>query len=173
VRPFTVHAVISVPRERVFDELADLSRRVAWTDHYMREYRLARANPVGAGAAARFQIRAPAGRQWVEVQIAECDRPRRLVERGRYGRVGRSRIEAVWELVAQSAADTRVELTVWTEPAGSDALKEAIGGRGWLRRQVKGQLERLRMALEEPPAEPLARVTVAGWEPAKHARFGA
>lgn len=172
MRPFTVHAAISVPRERVFDEVADLSGRIAWADHYMQDYRLARVNSRGEGAAARYRMRPPGGRQWVEVKLAECERPRRVVEHARYGRVGRSRMTAVWELVAESASHTRVEVTVWTEPARPDALLELLGARAWLRRQVKGSLERLRMALEEPPAEPLARVTVAGFEPAKHARFG-
>jgi uncharacterized protein YndB with AHSA1/START domain len=173
VRQFTVHTAISAPRERIFAEVADLAGRVAWCDHYMDDYRLARVNSRGEGAAARFRIEPPAGRQWVETQIVRCEAPRRLVEQGAYGRRARSKITAVWDLVAEGPDHTRVELTVWTDPARPDAAAEALGGRWWLRRQTKRALERLRMVFEEPPAEPLARVTVAGFEPAKHARFGA
>ena len=48
-----------------------------------------------------------------------------------------------------------------------------VGAAGWMRRQTKRSLERLRMIFEEPPDGPLKRVTIAGYEPAKAARFGA
>lgn len=175
MRPVTVHAVISAPREEIFDLLADLSRRPAWTDHWMREYRLARANPVGVGASARFVVRPPLRpRQWAEITITEVDRPRRLVEDGRIGRIGRSRFAAVYELSPAGHGATRVSLTTWTEPGHPmDAFKEAVGVRSWLRRQTKRTLGRLRAVFENPPKGELARVTVAGYEPMKKARFGA
>ena len=51
----------------------------------MRDYRLARVNPVGVGAAARFRLRAPFAKEYAELQMTEVDRPRRIVEqiRGR------------------------------------------------------------------------------------------
>lgn len=170
MRPVSVQTVISAPREQVFDALADLSRRIAWIDHYAEDYRLARVNPVGKGAAARFRARG----QWVEISLAEVDRPRRIVEEGRIGRIGRTRLAAVYELVAEGPGVTRVGLTAWTEPGHPlDALKESLGARRWLRRQLRTSLGRLRMVFEEPPPGPLARVTVAGYEPMKKARFGA
>jgi uncharacterized protein YndB with AHSA1/START domain len=169
-----VSTTISAPREDVFDYVADLSGRVAWADHYMHEFRLARANPRGLGAAARFLVRPPLWKQWVEVRITECDRPRRIVEDGRLGRIGRSRLVAVYEFTPGGPTHTRVEMTAWTEPATRlDAFKEGFGARRWLRRQAKTAHERLRMVFEEPPAVPLARASVAAYEPAKHARFGA
>ncbi|MEX2194640.1 MAG: SRPBCC family protein [Thermoleophilaceae bacterium] len=175
MRPVTVHAVISAPREEIFDLIADLSRRPAWTDHWLRDFRLARANPVGLGAAARFFVHPPLRpRVWAEISIAEADRPRRLVEEGRTGRIGRSRLAAVYELSSAGPGATRVSLTTWTEPGHPmDALKEAIGVRGWLRRQSKTALGRLRAVFENPPKGQLARVDLAGWEPLKKARFGA
>ena len=131
MRPVTVHAVISAPREEIFDLLADLSRRPAWTDHWLGEYRLARANPVGLGAAARFAIDPPLRpRQWAEISIAEIDRPRRIVEAGRIGRIGRSEFTAVYELEAAGPGATRVSMTTWTDPGHPmDALREALGAR--------------------------------------------
>lgn len=174
VRAFTVDMCISATREEIFELVADLSRRIAWTDHYMRDYRLARAKPAGRGAAARFRMHAPFARQWVEFELAEVEVPRRVVERGRLGRLGRSEWHAVYDLRVDGPAHTRVVVTAWTEPGTRfDALREALGARRWLRRQVRVSLRRLRLILEEPPAEPLARVTIAGYEPLKSPRFGA
>ena len=175
MRPLTVHAVISAPREEIFDFIVDLSRRPAWTDHWQRDYRLARANPDGKGAAARFVVRPPLRpRWWVELTIAEADRPRRVVEHGRYSRAGRSRLTAIYDLIPEGHDATRVEMTVWTEPTHfMDKLKEAAFARGWLRRKAAGQLRRLRAIFENPPEGELARVRIAGFEPQKKPRFGA
>src|SRR5680860_1744514 len=88
MRQVTVHTVISAPRERIFDFVADLSLRPAYCDHYLREYRLSRANPRGVGAAARFRLDGPLAKEWAEIEIKACDRPKRIVEEGRVGRLG-------------------------------------------------------------------------------------
>jgi uncharacterized protein YndB with AHSA1/START domain len=173
MRAVTVTTVISAPREAVFDFVCDLAGRPAYTDHYMRDYRLARVNPVGEGAAARFQLRAPFAKEYAELEIREADRPRRIVEEVRVGRRGRNRSLALYEFSPEGRGATRVELTTYSEPATwIDRLKE-IGAAGWVRRQSKKSLERLRMIFEEPPKEPLMRATIAGYEPAKAPRFGA
>ena len=51
VREVTVSTVITAPREEIFDFVCDLAARPAFTDHYMRDFRLARVNSVGVGAA--------------------------------------------------------------------------------------------------------------------------
>ena len=58
------------------------------------------------------------------------------------------------------------------EEEARERLKERLGFRRWLRRQSKIALERLRMVFEEASDAPLARATVAGWEPARGPRFG-
>jgi uncharacterized protein YndB with AHSA1/START domain len=173
MRAVTVHTVISAPREEIFDFVCDLAGRPAYTDHYLHDYRLARVNSVGKGAAARFRLSAPFAKEYAELQIKEVDRPRRIVEELRVGRRGRNRSLAVYEFIPEGGGVTRVELTTYSEPATIvDRLKE-IGAPGWLRRQTKKSLERLRMIFEEPPKEPLKRATIAGYEPGKAARFGA
>jgi uncharacterized protein YndB with AHSA1/START domain len=173
VREVTVSTVISAPREQVFDFVCDLAGRPAFTDHFMRDYRLARVDPVGAGAAARFQLRAPLAKEYAELQITEADRPRRIVEEIRVGRRGRNRSVALYDFIVEGGGTTRVELTTYSEPATPvDRLKE-IGAAGWMRRQTRKALDRLRMIFEEPPRGELKRVTIAGYEPAKAARFGA
>jgi uncharacterized protein YndB with AHSA1/START domain len=172
VREVTVSTVISAPRKQVFDFVNDLAARPAFTDHFLRDYRLARVNPVGAGAAARFQLAAPLSKQYAELTIREADRPRRIVEELRVGRRGRNRSLAVYDFTRESDGVTRVELTTLSEPATIfDRLTE-IGAATWIRRQTKKSLERLRMIFEEPPKEPLKRATIAGYDPAKAPRFG-
>jgi len=173
LRQVTVDTVISAPREEIYDFVADLSRRPAYCDHYLKDYRLARANPVGEGAAARFLLDAPIFRERAELSIVDADRPRRIVEEGRVGRLGRSRLVAVYDFVPQAGGTTRVELTTYGEPATAlDRFKQRRVHR-WMRRQSKKALERLRRIFEEPPKGELARATVAGAEPYRAPRFGA
>jgi uncharacterized protein YndB with AHSA1/START domain len=173
VRQVTVSTVISAPREEVFDFVCDLAGRPAYTDHFMRDYRLARVDPVGPGAAARFQLRAPLAKEYAELTIMEADRPWRIVEEIRVGRRGRNRSVAVYEFVVEGGGVTRVELTTYSEPATIiDRVKE-LGAASWIRRQTKKALERLRLIFEEPPRGELKRATIAGYEPAKAPRFGA
>jgi uncharacterized protein YndB with AHSA1/START domain len=173
VRQVTVSTVISAPRERIFDFVCDLAGRPAYTDHYMRDYRLARVDPVGVGAAARFLLRAPFAKEYAELAITEADRPRRIVEEIRLGRRGRNRSVAVYEFLQEGGGLTRVELTTYGEPATPVDRVKQIGAAGWMRRQTKQALERLRLIFEDPPKGELKRATIAGYEPAKAPRFGA
>ena len=166
--PFTLRTHIAAPREDVYDVVADLAARVAWTDHYVHDYRLTRAQSVGPGAAARFRVR----KQWAETSIVEAARPHRLREQGRTGRLGRTQTFTEWTFETPTPGMTRVELAYWTQPANRfDGAREG-GMRRHLRRRGKQALERLRRIFEERRDRPLARAGIAGWEPAKAARFG-
>jgi uncharacterized protein YndB with AHSA1/START domain len=172
MRPVTVETVISAPPGDVFDFLSDFSLRPAYTDHYLKEYRLARANPVGKGAAARFVLDAPIFSEHAELEIAEAERPDRIVEEGRVGRRGRSRYAVEWELRPEEGG-TRVRLTSSWEPKTSIDRLRTAGVHGWLRRQSKKSLERLRRVFERPADGELSTATVAGYEPHTAPRFGA
>ena len=87
MRQVSVSILISAPREQVYDFVADLAGRPAYTDHYLKDYRLARANAYGKGAAARFLLDAPLGSERGEFSIKEAERPRRILEEGRIGRL--------------------------------------------------------------------------------------
>jgi hypothetical protein len=168
VVPFTLHTHIAAPREEVYDLVSDLAARVAWTDHYVDEYRLTRPRSSGPGAAARFRV----GNQWAETVIADGDRPRLLREEGRMGRLGRTRTFTEWSFEEPSRGNTRVEMTYWTQPAGRFAALREGRLRRHLRRKCKVALERLRRVFEEERERPLARARIAAWEPAKAPRFG-
>ena len=172
MRQVTVDTVISAPREAIFDFVADLSLRPAYCDHYLEDYRLARANPVGEGAAARFLLAGPIFKERAELAIVEADRPRRIVEEGRVGIRGRSRLVAIYDFIPEAGA-TRVELTTYSEPKTAiDRLRQR-GAHRWIKRRSKKALRRLREIFEEPPKGELSRVGIAGYEPHKAPRFGA
>ena len=172
MRQVTVSTVITAPREQIFDFVCDLAARPAYTDHFMHDYRLARVNPIGEGAAARFQLRAPLAKEYAELQISEVDRPRRIVEQLAVGRRGRNRSLAVYDFFDEGHGVTRVELTTLSEPATAIDRFRELGAAGWVRRQTSKALKRLRMIFEEPPAGELKRASIAGFEPAKAPRFG-
>ena len=173
MREVTVATSISAPREAVFDFVSDLAARPAFTDHFLDDFRLARVNAVGKGAAARFRLDGPLTKEYAELTIKEADRPRRIVEELRVGRRGRNRSVAVYEFLKEAGGVTRVELTTYSEPANAVERLKEVGAARWMKRHTKTALERLRMVFEEPSDEPLARVSIAGYDPYKAARFGA
>ncbi len=121
--PISLTISVDAPRERVFDFICDLSTRLSWIDHFASDYRLERVAASGQGAAARFRVDAPAGVRYMETVIAEADRPYRVVEHGRGGRLDRMPIRIVWEL--EEGPTTTVTLTFWTAPATAfDRIRE-------------------------------------------------
>ena len=75
VDPFTVETTISLPREQVFEYLADVANHAEFSDHYLVDWHLLRENSVGEGAGARFRVKAPLNRfAWGDVTITELRR---------------------------------------------------------------------------------------------------
>jgi hypothetical protein len=172
VRPVESRIVISAPREAIFEFISDVSNRVAWMDNFLEDFRLTRVHPIGVGAGAAFVINSPLFPLRAEYQIIKSEPPRLLVEQGRIGRLGRTTGWTEWELIENYGA-TELTLRVWTEPGIRwDGIKEGLGARPWLKRQVSVSLRRLRKIFEEAPERPLARAGVAGYEPLKAARYG-
>ena len=167
-----LHTHISAPREQVFDLIADMSARPAWMGEVMQDLRLTTPRAAGVGAGARFRVTVPLLQQWAETTIVEAERPRRIVEQGRSGRVGRNPTGAIWELRSEGGV-TRVDFECWIEPANAaERLRERLGLRSRVKRRYRRSLDRLRQLLEEPSGDPLERATIAGYEPMKAARFG-
>ena len=172
MRPIEQRIVISAPREEIFEFIADVSNRVAWMDNFLKDYRLTRVHPIGVGAGAAFKIDSPLFPLRAEYQIVETEFPRLIRERGRIGRWGRTTGYTEWELL-ESYGSTELIATVWTDPGIRwDGLKESLGARPWMKRQLSHSLKRLRKIFEEAPERPLARAGVAGYEPLKAARYG-
>jgi uncharacterized protein YndB with AHSA1/START domain len=158
VGPISLTVSIDAPRERVFDFICDLGIRESWIDHFASEYRLQRIEAQGTGAAARFRVDAPAGVRYMETVIAEADRPYRVVEHGRGGRLDRMPIRTVWEL--EEGPTTTITLTFWTTPPSVfDRIRETGRSRWWKRRWGRA-LRRMREMIESGASAP--RTEVAG-----------
>ena len=161
--PITTHVIVGRPREEVFDYLADIANHAEFSDHYLKDWRLLRANSVGAGAGARFKIDAPCQRfSWADLSLVEVDRPYRIVGVGRGGKYNRVRTFSSWTLSPAPGGGTRVEFVTETEPKLlSDRLAEALGMRAWLKVQAARAMRRLQRILEEGE-ERGERVTIGG-----------
>ena len=161
MEPLSVSTTIARPRDEVFAYLEDIANHAEFADHYLVDWRMTRTDTVGRGAGARFRYKAPLQRfDWADVTFVEVS-PRRIVQAGRGGKANRNRLRSVWEL-DETPAGTRVTLTVETRPAlPSDRIMEALGMRGWLRRNGRKSLKRLRRILEENKGRG-ARATIGG-----------
>jgi uncharacterized protein YndB with AHSA1/START domain len=158
VGPISLTVSIDAPRERVFDFICDLGVRQGWTDHFASDYRVERIPAQGLGAAARFRVDAPAGVRYMETVITEVDRPFRVVEHGRGGRLDHIPIRTVWEL--EEGPTTTVRLTFWTTPPSAfDRIRE-IGRTRWWKRRWTRSLRRLQEIIES--GEPVPPTQVAG-----------
>jgi uncharacterized protein YndB with AHSA1/START domain len=157
VGPISLTISIDAPRERIFDFICDLGARQSWID-FATEYRLVRVEARGPGAGARFRVDAPAGVTYMETVITEAERPYRIVEHGRGGRLDRIPIRTVWEL--EEGPTTTVTLTFWTlPPSAFDKFRE-MGHTRWWRRRWKKALRRLQEIIES--GETVPRAEVAG-----------
>ena len=156
--PITITTSIDATRDRVFDLICDLGARPSWIDHFATEYRVQRIPATGRGAAARFRVGAPAGVRYMETVIAETDRPYRVVEDARGGRLDRTSMHLVWEL--EAGPTTRLTLTFWTEPPSMFDRVRELGRERWWRRRWTKALTRLRELIESGASVP--RIEVAG-----------
>lgn len=158
--PISVTRAIDAPRERVYDYLRDLANRPAFTDHFIGDYRLERFESAGVGAAARMRI--ARGGLWMETVIIETERPYRILERGKGGRLDRIPILTAWELVeGPGAAGCAVTLRFGTEPTHPvDRAHELLRGERYFRRQWSTALSRLKDLIESGRSGD--RVSIAG-----------
>jgi uncharacterized protein YndB with AHSA1/START domain len=173
VIPVALDIHISAPREDVFDFVADLANRPAWTDHFQRELHMTRTYSNRTGSASRYRTDPPFGKQlYSDLAIVELDRPRHILEEGVQGRLNKSRVQLVWDFAQDGTSLTHISFEMRTEPYGRLGRWSETGAHGYYKRQWKSALERLRQIFEERPEGDLARATVAGYEPLKAPRYG-
>ena len=161
--PVSADIEIDLPRERVFEALADVARRPSFTDHFQSGFHLTRLDSVGVGAGARFKVGTRRRSVWMDSAIAEVEPPHKIVEHGSGGRVNRIPTTTVWDLREGPGGLTKVHVSHWTEPSNPvDRLVESLSGaassaeRGW-----REALRRLREQLEAE-ARVADRVATAG-----------
>jgi len=161
--PLAAEIEIDVPRQRVFEAIADLSLRPAFTDHFLSGFHLTRIEPTGVGAGARFRVMAPLRKVWMDTTIVELEEPHRILEQGLGGRTNRIPNHTVWELTDGPGALTTVRVVHWTEPANplDRGLEVLSAGSTWQERGWREALKRLREGLEQGAWE-RDRIAVAG-----------
>lgn len=160
--PISAEIEIDVPREEAFAKIADLAVRPSFTDHFLTDFHLTRIDSDGVGAGARFRVKAPLRKVWMDTTIVALEEPFRIVEEGRGGRANRIPNHTVWELTEAAGGLTAVRVSHWTEPGHLDRGLELLSagsvfqGRGW-----REAMRRLRDVLEsdQPASE---RIAVAG-----------
>lgn len=149
MRPFKLTHTIDAPREGVFDYLSDVAHYGEFCDHFLGELRLERLESRGRGAALRFRVEFPLGRQWGDLVLSELERPYRIVARGRGGRAGRIELEASFTLTTAGQGMTLVEFRFATSPPKHvDRVRASLGLRWWLKLQGRRALRRLASAIE-------------------------
>jgi len=158
--PISVTRAIDAPRERVYDFLSDLANRPAFTDNFIGDYRLERFESAGVGAAARMRI--ARGSLWMETVIVEAERPYRILEQGKGGRLDRIPILTAWELVeGPGPGGCEVTLRFGTEPTHpADRMEELWRGERYFRRHWSTSLSRLKDLIES--GRSADRVSIAG-----------
>ena len=168
-----VSSTVTIDRapEEVYDYLYDVANHAEFTDHYLKDFRLTREDSLGPGAGARFRVDAPLNRfSWADVTVAEAERPRRIVQRGRTGKFNRIRLMSHYALEPLAGgASTRLTMTTETEPPKlpSDKLMERLA-RGWFKRKQGKAVKRLRSILEDG-ADRGTRASIAAGGPRKPA----
>jgi uncharacterized protein YndB with AHSA1/START domain len=160
--PISAEIEVDVPRERVFETIADLALRPEFSDHFLSSFHLTRIESSGIGAGARFRVEAPLRSVWMDTTIVELDAPFRIVERGQGGRLNRIPNHTVWELTEGPGSLTSVRFSHWTEPNSVDRGLELLStGSVWQERGWRQALRRLRDGLESGVWDG-SRIAVAG-----------
>jgi uncharacterized protein YndB with AHSA1/START domain len=162
VDPLTVSVLIDLPREEVFEYLADIANHAEFNDHYIVDWHLTREDTYGLGAGVRYRVEAPLNRfPWGDSTIVEFEPSRRIVEAGRTGKFNRIRTLGVYDLERGSGGTTRVTFTFQSQPKlPSDRFLESFA-RPWLKRKLKKSMRRLQSILEED-RDRGTRPTIAG-----------
>jgi uncharacterized protein YndB with AHSA1/START domain len=160
--PISAEVEIDVPRERVFETIADLAVRPSFTDHFLSHFHLTRIEATGVGAGARFKLEAPLRSVWMDTAIVALEEPFLIVERGRGGRANRIPANTVWELTEGPGSLTAARVSHWTEPGPVDRGLEILSAASvWQQRSWREAMRRLRDGLESGSLEG-ERIAVAG-----------
>jgi uncharacterized protein YndB with AHSA1/START domain len=163
VEPVSVDVTIDLPREEVFEYLADIANLPEFMDHFTSEWRLTRLDSYGVDAGARFRIDTRLNRfSWADISFVEVKAPFRILGVGRGGKFNRNKLWWEWRLDPVSGGATKVTFTAETEGAlPSDRLVEGFLYRAWFKRNAGKALARLQRILEEGKDRG-RRATVAG-----------
>jgi Polyketide cyclase / dehydrase and lipid transport len=79
MKPVTVSADVSKPRQEAFEFLDTFASREAFMGKLFVDWSFS-GPPRGVGAKARARVNAPGSREWAQFELVEADAPGRIVE---------------------------------------------------------------------------------------------
>ena len=151
MEPVSVDVTIDLPREEVFEYLADIANHPEFMDHFTSQWRLTRVDSYGQGAGARFHLDKRFQRfSWADISFVDVKAPFRILGVGRGGKYNRNKLWWEWRLDPVSGDSTKLTFTAESEGAlPSDRLAEGFLYRLWFKRNASKALARLQRILEE------------------------
>lgn len=149
--PVNVSVNIDLPREQVFEYLADIANHPEFMDHFTSGWRLTRIESYGRGAGARFHLDAPFNRfSWADISFVDVSPPFRIIGVGRGGKYNRNKLWWEWRLDPHGSHGTHVTFSAESDAAlPTDRLAEGFLYRSWFKRNAAKALKRLQRILEE------------------------
>jgi uncharacterized protein YndB with AHSA1/START domain len=135
-RQIEANGFVPVPREAVFDFLAELANHWRVADRFVEVLEL------DGSTGGRVRLRGPLGtRRTARTTVVAAESPHHIAGVAELGAHTRARVQ--WTLIPAHRG-TRVMLSACVERAGPlDRLLLRLGGRAWLTRRFTGTLANL------------------------------
>lgn len=150
MKPVIVSVVVSQPVERVYDFLDVLANHEAFLDHFLVDWKF--SGPTrGVGAKGEARASAPMSQDWIEFEVIEAERPKRIVEEG-VGLKGKRRTRGTYRLGSLPDGGTEISFELaWLEAARAESLIPPLT-RAFVKRPNAKAMRRLAKLLQR--AEP-------------------
>jgi hypothetical protein len=145
VKPVTVSAAVSTPRQEVFEFLDMLANHAGFLDHFLVDWQF--SGPArGVGAKARARQNAPGSQDWMEFEVLEAG-PERIVEEADSAG-GKRRTRGTYTLADRAGGGTDVSFELaWLKTPRSERIAPFLA-RAFVRRVNTKSMRRLAKQLE-------------------------
>jgi hypothetical protein len=145
MKPVTVSATVSTPRQQVFEFLDVLSNHAGFLDHFLVDWKF--SGPTrGVGAKARARQNAPGSQDWMEFEVLEAG-PERIVEEADSAG-GKRRTRGTYTLADSPGGGTDISFELaWLKTPRSERIAPFLA-RAFVRRVNAKSMRRLAQQLE-------------------------
>ena len=141
MEPVTASITVPAPRAEVYDFLDVLANHESFTDHMLVDWRLSGPQR-GVGAAARFRLKKPGRKDWMDLEVIAADPPHGTVEET-VSAGGRRHTRGTYTLAEEPGGGTRIQFELaWLEAPALERLAAPIP-RAVARRGNQRAMERL------------------------------
>jgi hypothetical protein len=145
MKPVTVSATVSTPRQEVFEFLDLLANHEGFLDHFLTDWKFS-GPPRGVGAKARARAKTPGSQDWFEFEVLEAG-PERIVEEATSAG-GKRRTRGTYVLTDHPGGGTEISFEfAWLELPRSERIAPFLT-RAFLRRVNAKSMRRLAGQLE-------------------------